>query len=627
MRGERGFFQRLASSLIIPVTLLPLAALMLAAGSQLGIEPLRAGGLALIQSWLPLFYAIGLAIGFTEGDAMAVLSAVITFLTMQSVAVSVAGDPGLNLGVIGGLVTGAIAIALFQRVRRWELPEWLGLFSGKRMGPVVGTLAGALLGLGAGWSWAPVKATIIHLGDWLYAAGPVGAFLYGAASRVLLPTGLHHILLQAIDNQVGGWTDPTTGTLVTGEYLRFLAGDPAAGRILSGFFLTLGFASLGIGLALIRQAKAAQRRRVSGLMTTGMLTAAVLGITEPIEFAFIFASPLLWGLHILFAGFASLVGYLLEIRAGGYALPMLLINLQQSERSWLLLPVGLLWSGLYYLSFSWVIRRWRPRVLGQEEEEVATVAAPAPEGEAGARMLACLGGAANLLRLDACMTRLRVQVAAVDLVDQAGLRALGAHGLVWDGPNLQVVLGTRAPEWRDWVAGALGASTGEAAAEVEPEILPEAKRADGSPLTLLAPLSGRILPLADVPDAAFASGQLGPGLAIEPSDGWLLAPCAAQITAIFPGGHAIALRTPGGVELLLHVGLDSYQLGGQGIHLRVTEGARIEPGQVLGWLDLAVIRAAGVNPVTPLLVTSGQVPSPLAAAQVVGGSPLCRVGA
>lgn len=659
MKGNRAFFERLASSLIIPVTLLPLAALMLAAGSQLGIEPLRAGGLALIQSWLPLFYAIGLAIGFSEGDAMAVLSAVVAFVTMQSVAVAVAGDPGLNLGVVGGLVTGAIAVALFHRVKRWELPEWLGLFSGKRMGPVVGTGAGALLGLVAGWSWPPIKAAIILLGEWLYAAGPVGAFVYGASTRILLPTGLHHILLQAIDNQIGGWTDPTTGKLVTGEYLRFLAGDPAAGRFLSGFFLTLGFASLGIGLALIRQAKAGQRRRVSGLMTTGMLTAAVLGITEPIEFAFIFASPVLWGLHILFAGLASLVGYLLGIRAGGYALPMLLINLQQSERAWLVLPIGLLWSALYYLSFSWVIRRWRPRVLGQEEEEGAPAAegslvaagAPASDGASvpamagtsdprgaaadhgaslapGAQMLAHLGGAANLLRLDACMTRLRVQVAAVERVDQPGLRAMGAVGLVWDGPNLQVVLGTRAPHWRELVAEAMveaqsgrefgrqpGTQSGnQSGAGVEPGDQPgtlpdDADRsptAELSPNTLLSPLTGRVLPLSALPDPAFAEGQLGHGLAIDPIDGWLLAPCTATITAIFPGGHAIGLTTLSGTEVLIHIGMDSHLLDGQGIHLRVTQGESVTAGQVLGWLDLPVIQAAGVAPLTPIVVTSGQ---------------------
>lgn len=643
MKRNRAFFERLASSLIIPVTLLPLAALMLAAGSQLGIEPLRAGGLALIQSWLPLFYAIGLAIGFSEGDAMAVLSAVVTFLTMQSVAVAVAGDAGLNLGVVGGLITGAVAVALFHRVKRWELPEWLGLFSGKRMGPVVGAVAGSVLGLVAGWSWPPIKSGIILLGEWLYAAGPVGAFVYGASTRILLPTGLHHILLQAIDNQIGGWTDPATGKLVTGEYLRFLAGDPAAGRFLSGFFLTLGFASIGIGLALIRQAKAEQRRRVSGLMTTGMLTAAALGITEPIEFAFIFASPWLWGLHILFAGLASLVAYLLGIRAGGYALPMLLINLQQSERSWLLLPVGLAWSALYYVSFSWVIRRYRPRVLGQEEEaEEAPVAAG--EVTPGAQMLAHLGGAANLLRLDACMTRLRVQVAATERVDQAGLRAMGALGLVWDGPNLQVVLGTRAPQWREWVAAAMagdpsaagepGAAGGPGAQAVirsvvassTPSAAPS-ESARASALTLLAPLTGRVLPLTVVPDPAFAEGQLGQGIAIEPTDGWLLAPCAATVTAIFPGGHAIGLTTPTGTEILLHIGLDSHQLDGRGIHLRVQPGDRIEAGQVLGWLDLAAIQAAGVAPLTPIVVTSGQAISALTSEAVAAGAALLQIEA
>jgi PTS system N-acetylglucosamine-specific IIC component len=477
VKGKRAFFERTAASLIIPVTLLPLAAVLLAVGNQLGIEPLKAGGQALIQSWLPLFYACGVAIGFTEGDGMAVLAAAVSFLSMQSIAVAVAGDPGLNLGVLGGLAAGALSTWLFHRVKGWPLPEWLGLFAGKRMGPVAATVGGVMLGLVAGWVWPPVRSTILALGEWLAAAGPVGVFIYGAASRLLLPTGLHHILLQFVDNQLGGWVNPQSGGLVTGEYLRFLAGDPSAGQILSGFFLTLGFASMGAGFALVREARPTQRRRVAGMMGTAVLTAAVLGITEPVEFAFLFASPHLWAIHILLSGFASLVTYLLGIRAGGYALPMLLINAHQSERAWLLLPLGLVWAGLYFLAFTWVIRWKRPPVLGQVEEGdahvehtlagapsgggsvlQATAAEPAKGLEEAARMLALLGGRTNLRRLDACMTRLRVEVVSRERVDEAGLRAFGAAGLMWDGPNLQVVLGTKAGLWKERLQAVLTSS-------------------------------------------------------------------------------------------------------------------------------------------------------------------------
>ncbi|HWI63266.1 MAG TPA: PTS transporter subunit EIIC, partial [Symbiobacteriaceae bacterium] len=445
MRSRQALFQRVSASLIIPITFLPLAAIFLAAGSQLGIGPLEAAGRSLIQLWLPLFFGVGISIGFTDGDGMGVLSVVAGFLTMSAVAERVAGDPTLNVGVLGGIVTGAVCTWAFNRVKDASLPEYLALFSGKRLGPMAGALAGLGLGYLFGIFWPPIHQAIVALGAWLYGAGGVGVFAYGALLRVLIPTGLHHILMQLIDYQIGGWLDPVTGKMVAGEYVRFLAGDPAAGRILSGFFLTLGFGPLGAALAITHEAKPGQRRRVGGLMTTAALTAMLLGVTEPVEFAFIFASPLLFGVHIVLSGLASLVAWALNIHLGGYALPMILINWHRQQNGWLLIPLGLAFTALYYVTFRAVIRWRRPPILGQVEEEEPAAAAPvAAEGEA-ALLLAALGGAENIRGLNACMTRLRLVLADPATLDEPALRRLGASAVLRQGGgDVQVVMGARA---------------------------------------------------------------------------------------------------------------------------------------------------------------------------------------
>lgn len=446
MRGQQAFFQRVSASLIVPITLLPIAAVLLAVGGQLHVRPVEMAGMALVRSWLPLLYAIGISIGFTDSDGMGALSVSTGFLVMTSVAEAVAKDPALNVGVLGGIVAGGVCTWLYNRVRQVQLPESLALFSGKRLGPVVTAVAGLALGYGFGLCWPPVYRGILALGEWTYGAGGLGVFLYGAVLRLLIPTGLHHILMQLVDTQLGGWIDPTTGKLIAGETLRFLAGDPNAGRILSGFFLTLGFGPLGAAMAIAAEARPAQRRRVAGLMTAGALTAMLLGVTEPVEFAFIFASPVLFGLHILFSGFASLIAWLLKIRLAGYALPMIAINWWRQENGWLLFPLGLAYTALYYFSFRAVIRWLRPPVLGQVSEDDGPPATAEPTGE-GAAFLSALGGGANLVRVDACMTRLRLVVKDQGALDEVELGRLGAVGIIRrDQGVVQVVVGAKAGE-------------------------------------------------------------------------------------------------------------------------------------------------------------------------------------
>lgn len=606
---RQAFLQRLSASLVVPLSILPLAALLLAVGAQLGVGPLETAGLALIRIWLPLFYAIGIAVGFTDGDAMAALSVTAGYLVAIAVAEAVSGDPNLNVGVLGGIITGGLVTWLYQRAKRRQLPEYLGLFSGKRLGPVVATLAGLALGYILGLTWPPVQRSIALLGEWIHAAGGLGAFVYGASLRLLIPTGLHHILTQLVDTQLGAWADPVTGRLAVGEYVRFLAGDPSAGRILSGFFLTLGFGPVGAALAITHAARPEQRRRVAGLMTTGALTAALLGVTEPIEFAFIFASPVLFGIHVLLSGLASFVGYALDIRLGGYALPMILINWHRAENGLLLLPLGLAYTGLYYLLFRAAIRWLRPPILGQIPD--AAAADPAVPDEGGA-FLEALGGPANLLALTPCMTRLRVEVAEAERVDEQALRRLGATAVLRSGHNIQVVVGVRAGEVAHSVQQAL---------EAQPQARPRA-------VTVLSPFTGRVVPLTEVPDPVFAGGLAGLGIAVEPAADQVVAPVSGRVVHLFPGGHALGIESPEGLEVLLHIGIDTVALKGEGFALQVAEGDWVAAGAPLGRIDRGRIAALGRSLITPVLLTNPDAHGALtivAQGQVEAGQPLFSV--
>jgi glucose-specific phosphotransferase system IIA component len=601
----------MATSLIIPISILPLAAVLLAFGSQLGIGPLGAAGMALIQSGLPLFYAIGISIGFTEGDAMGALSVTVGFLVMTSVAEAVSGDPRLNVGVLGGLIVGGACTWVYNRVKQVTLPEFLALFSGKRLGPIVAAGVGIGLGYLFGLLWPPIQGAIMTLGQWVTGAGGAGAFVYGASLRLLIPTGLHHLLLQLVDTQVGGWVDPVSGKLVAGEYLRFLAGDPQAGRILSGFFLTLGFGPIGAAMAIVHEARPEQRRKVAGLMTTGILTAMLLGITEPIEFAFIFASPVLFGLHVLLSGFASYITWALNIHLGGYALPMILINWHYQQNGWLLLPLGLLFTATYYVSFRGVIRWLHPPILGQVALPEAEPA-PADPNALSDALLVALGGAENLSNLDACMTRLRLVVKDPDRIDEGRLMHLGASRVLRQGRGeVQVVMGARAGHLADQMRGKLRQTV-----------------RTQTTLVICSPFSGRVIRLADVPDPVFAEGLAGEGVAVEPFDGAIFAPVGGSVLHIFPGGHALGIVTPQGIEVLLHIGINTVDLAGEGFRLTITNGAEVQVGTQIGQVDLELLRQRGKSTVTCVLITNPESVShldQLAGETVRAGEPLMRL--
>ncbi|MCG0238048.1 MAG: glucose PTS transporter subunit IIA [Firmicutes bacterium] len=680
---SRAFFQKLAATLMVPIVLLPVAAVLQAVGFLTGLGWLTAGGQAVVFHFLPLFFALAVPVGFAGGDGMAAIAAGTGYVVMTGVAAAVAGEAQLNPGVLGGLLAGGVATWLFHRCHRVQLPEFLGLFSGKRLVPTLAALAGVPLGLAYGAVWPQVVGAVTRLGHWVAAAGPLGAFAYGALDRLLLPTGLHHILNNVVEYQLGSYVDPATGTTVMGEIARFYAGDPTAGKLMSGFFVFNNFAIPAIALAIAHSARPAHRRRVTGLMVTGLLTSVLTGITEPVEFAFIFAAPGLWAIHILLTGLAQALTYALGVRLWGYAAPMFLINYPLATRPWWIVAIGVPYFFLYYALFRFAIRRFRLPVLGQEPGEdgpapagglapavgviptaglapagelAPAAAAPAPgAGEAGAggarpgrgpvtpdlaaAVLQALGGRENLRSLEACMSRLRVTVADPDRVDDRALMRLGAAGVVrLGGGALQVVVGGRAEMLRAEMerllrgeaAGALGEAAGAPRSATPPASGPrEPGPGTAREVVLVAPVTGTVVPLEEVPDPVFAQGLVGEGVAVQPAGELVVAPCAGTVAHLFPGGHGVGLVSPEGVEVLLHVGIDTVQLRGQGFTPLVREGDRVRAGDPLVRFDRAVLRAAGKEAVTPVLVTNREQAEriePLAWGPVTAGvTPLLRV--
>lgn len=566
--------QRLSAALMVPVLILPVAAVFLAAGDQLGLAWLRAAGHGLLVVYLPLLFAVGVALGFSEQDGMAALAAVVGYVVMVGAAKGL--DPSVDTGVLGGMVMGGAAAWLYRRCRHFEFPEYLALFAGKRFVPLVTAVAGLVAGVGFGLTWPPVGRAIVTAGAALYAAGPLGALGFGVLNRLLIPTGLHHLLNNLVMYVVGSFADPVTGQVVTGEVPRFFARDPTAGYLLAGFTITAVFAVPALCLAIAHEARPGERARAGGIMLTAALASVITGITEPAEFAFMFVAPALFFAHALLTGVALWVSYALGIRHFALALPLFVINLGYSTRPWWLLGLGPPFAAVYYWSFRYLIRRFDLPLVGRGRDLPGAVETGAAE-----RWLEALGGPGNLVRVEACLTRLRLELADPSRVDAGRLRALGALGSTSPGPRLlQVVVGGRAPV-------------------LCAELLAAARPAD---VVLRAPLTGRVVPLPEVPDPVFAAGTVGLGVAIDPAQGRLLAPAAGQVDYVFPGGHALTLVTTEGLELVLHVGLDTVTLDGRGFRPHVTGGQRVSAGDLLVEFELSTVVAAGLSPLSLLLV-------------------------
>ncbi|SPA13276.1 Protein-N(Pi)-phosphohistidine-sugar phosphotransferase II ABC, N-acetylglucosamine-specific [Cupriavidus taiwanensis] len=457
--------QRLGATLMLPIAVLPVAGLLLRLGQPdvFGITVMAEAGNAVFAN-LALLFAIGVAVGFArDNNGAAALAGAIGYLVLTTVMKTV--DKSLDMGVLAGIVAGALAGGLYNRYRGVTLPPYLGFFAGKRFVPIVTALACLLLGIVLAYAWAPVQAGINVAGAWLTTAGSAGAFVFGLLNRLLLVTGLHHLINTLAWFVFGNYADPATGAMVAGDLHRYFAGDPGAGLFMTGFFPVMMFGLPAACLAMYHETPRPRRALVGGMLFSMALTSFLTGITEPIEFSFMFLAPVLYGLHALMTGLSMALCHLLGIRLGftfsAGAIDYVLAY-GVSSRGWLALPLGLAYALVYYGLFRFFIRRFNLPTPGRDDA-VAVPAGTAPQPAAGSvaqRYVEALGGAANLVVVDACTTRLRLTVADIAAVSEPQLRALGVRGVLKRAPNVvQVVIGPQAEQ----VAGDIRAALEQAA--------------------------------------------------------------------------------------------------------------------------------------------------------------------
>ncbi len=466
-RNILGQIQRIGKSLMLPIAVLPAAALLLRLGAEdlLDIAFISQAGDALFAN-LPLLFAIGVAVGFShDSSGSAGLAGVVGYLVLTESAEAI--DPEINMDVLGGIVAGLLAGYLYNKYYNIKLPEYLGFFGGKRFVPIVTGGVCVLLGGAMGVIWPPIQNVIELTGEWIVGAGALGVFIYGTLNRLLIPLGLHHIINSFIWFVFGEYEDPETGEVVMGEIERFFAQDPEAGFFLAGFFAIMMFALPGVAYAMYKTAEPQNKAAVGGALFSVAFTSFLTGITEPVEFAFMFLAPLLYILHALLTGAAMVVAQVLGIRHGfGFSAGFIdyLLNYGIAERPLLLIPVGIVFFLIYYLLFRFIIVKFNLPTPGRAGAVAGSDMSVMPEAQKQAKeeeadldedldaqkFIKNLGGADNIQSLEACITRLRVTLADVEAIDEDGLKEMGATGVMKLGSkNIQVVVGTRAESIAD----------------------------------------------------------------------------------------------------------------------------------------------------------------------------------
>jgi PTS system glucose-specific IIC component len=496
-RTAFGWLQKIGKSLMLPVSVLPVAGILLGVGSAkfTWLPPIvsnvmaQAGGA--VFGNLPLIFAIGVALGLATNDGVAALAAVVGFAVMVATMGVMAplvgygpkpimGIPSIDTGVFGGILIGAVAAVLFNRFFKLKLPSYLGFFAGKRSVPILTAFAAVLSGIALSFIWPPIGRAIDVFSHWAASGNPSLAFaLYGVVERSLIPFGLHHIWNVPFFFEVGQYLDPETGKIIRGEIYRFTAGDPTAGHLAGGYLFKM-WGLPAAALAIWRTARPENRAKVGGIMISAALTSFLTGITEPIEFSFLFVAPLLYGIHALLAGAAYFLCVELGIRHSttfSHGLIDYVVLYPNSERGWWFLWLGPLWALLYFGFFRTLILRRELRTPGREAEEAADVprevsgelpVGGAVEGGMAARLVAAFGGATNIRSLDACITRLRVELHDASRASSDALKALGATGVLKVGNDMQAIFGTRSENLKTDIEEYLRSGGGAPSAQVHP---------------------------------------------------------------------------------------------------------------------------------------------------------------
>jgi len=620
-----GFFQRLGRSLQLPIAVLPVAALMLRFGQPdlLNMPFIAQGGGAIFDN-LALIFAIGVASTWSKDNAgPAALAGAVGYFIMTKAMVTI--NPAINMGVLAGIITGLVAGMTYNRWSDIKLPEFLSFFGGKRFVPIATGFFCLILASVFGYIWPPVQAGIQSGGQWIVSEGALGAGIFGFVNRLLIPTGLHQVLNTIAWFQIGDYTN-AAGAVFHGDINRFYAGDGTAGMFMSGFFPIMMFGLPGAALAMYLAAPRARRPLVGGMLLSVAVTAFLTGVTEPLEFLFMFLAPLLYLVHAILTGISLFVATALNIHAGfsfsaGAIDYVLMYKLPAASNNvWMLLVMGAIAFVVYFVLFTAIIKMFNLKTPGRDDGKDDQPAGESANSnsEEGIETLArqyigAVGGSDNLNIIDACITRLRLSVNDAGMVNDAACKRLGASGVIkLNKQTVQVIVGAKAEsiaeEMKKVIAKAsvapLASLDGaeKASASAAPQAVPNV--AKGIVATLVAPVSGEVVAIEQIPDEAFASKAVGDGLAIRPTSSIVVSPAAGTVVKIFNTNHAFCLETEKGVEVVVHMGLDTVALAGKGFTRLVEEGVVVTVGQPVLEMDLDWLNANARSMISPVVVSN-----------------------
>ncbi|HAR5379777.1 TPA: PTS transporter subunit EIIC [Staphylococcus aureus] len=652
-----GQLQRIGKALMLPVAILPAAGLLLAIGTAIQGEALQHylpfiqnGGVqnvaklmtaagSIIFENLPMIFALGVAIGLAGGDGVAAIAAFVGYIIMNKTMgdflqvtpknvtdpasgyASILGIPTLQTGVFGGIIIGALAAWCYNKFYNINLPSYLGFFAGKRFVPIMMATTSFILAFPMALIWPTIQTGLNAFSTGLLDSNTgVAVFLFGFIKRLLIPFGLHHIFHAPFWFEFGSWKN-AAGEIIHGDQRIFIeqireGAHLTAGKFMQGEFPVMMFGLPAAALAIYHSAKPENKKVVAGLMGSAALTSFLTGITEPLEFSFLFVAPLLFFIHAVLDGLSFLTLYLLDVHigytfSGGFIDYVLLGVLPNKTQWWLVIPVGLVYAVIYYFVFRFLIVKLKYKTPGREDKQSQAVTASATELPYA--VLEAMGGKANIKHLDACITRLRVEVNDKSKVDVPGLKDLGASGVLEVGNNMQAIFGPKSDQIKHEMQQIMNGQVVENPTTMEDDKDETVVVAEDTSATselshiVHAPLTGEVTPLSEVPDQVFSEKMMGDGIAIKPSQGEVRAPFNGKVQMIFPTKHAIGLVSDSGLELLIHIGLDTVKLNGEGFTLHVEEGQEVTQGDLLINFDLDYIRNHAKSDITPIIVTQGNI--------------------
>lgn len=691
-----GVLQRVGRSFMLPIAVLPVAGLLLGIGSSFtnettiatyGLQGILGNGTVLhallmimskagnvIFDNLPIIFAVGVAIGMAKAEKeVAALSAMISFFVMhasinavlllagkvladgtiapdvlEGTIANVCGIQTLQMGVFGGILVGLGVAALHNRFYKIELPNALSFFGGSRFVPIISTVTYVGIGILMYFIWPAVQNGIFALGGLVTGTGYFGTLIFGIIKRALIPFGLHHVFYMPFWQTAVGGTMMVDGNLIQGGQNIFFAQlassdvmhfSADATRYFSGEFIFMIFGLPGAALAMYRCAKPEKKKAAGGLLLSAALACMFTGITEPIEFSFLFVAPMLFAVQVILAGSAYMVAHILNIAVGltfsGGLLDLVIFGVLQgnAKTSWIrIIPAGIVYFLLYYGLFSFLIKKFDLKTPGREDDDEETKLytkadvnahrTEAKEGEScsqaenskdsrSAAIAMGMGGRNNITSVDCCATRLRCSIADSSLVDEKLLKSTGAVGVIVKGQGIQIIYGPQVTviksELEAYLAEEHEEDTAEATdgaenmgtkvtAETEASVnLAESKNIAENVHKLYSPFQGVLKPITEAPDEAFASKAMGDGYLVMPENGTVVAPEDGEVMFVFPSKHAIGLKAADGTEYLLHIGVDTVKLNGEGFTVFVSDGQKIKKGDKLMEFDPAYIREHAVS--------------------------------